>query len=265
VARGKDPQGRVTLRARRESGSIVIEVEDDGGGLDFARIRETAAARGIDPARLRETDLKELIFSSGFSTAAAVTDLSGRGVGMEVVRRNAEILRGTIGVESRPGAGTTVSVRVPLTLAIIDGFSVGAGDETYIVPLDTVVECIELPPDTDDRSATCGVVNVRGEALPFLRLRDLFGLPGEGRGRENVVVVRQEQQLIGIAVDALHGQSQAVIKPLGKTFKGLVGVAGATILGSGRVALILDVAAVTREAMKRQTARQLQAEAEATS
>ena len=181
------------------------------------------------------------------------------------MRRNADLLRGTINVDSRPGAGTTVSIRVPLTLAIIDGFSVGAADETYVVPLDTVVECIELPADTADRGAACGVINVRGEALPFLRLRDLFGLPGATTGRENVVVVRQERQLVGIAVDELHGQSQTVVKPLGKTFKDLVGVAGATILGSGRIALILDVAAVTREAMKRQTARQVQAEREATS
>src|SRR5262249_42285628 len=142
-ARGKDPCGRITLRARRDAGTILIQIEDDGGGLDLARIREVAAARGIEAAHLREADLKDLIFHPGFSTAAAVTDLSGRGVGMDVVRRNIDLLRGTIAVESRPGAGTTISVRVPLTLAIIDGFQVsvgaGAGEQTYVVPLEAVV------------------------------------------------------------------------------------------------------------------------------
>ena len=250
---GKDPCGRITLRARRDSGSIVIEIEDDGAGLDLERIREVGAARGFDTARMRDADLRALIFSSGFSTAATVTDLSGRGVGMEVVRRNVDLLRGTIAVESRPGQGTTISVRVPLTLAIIDGFQVGAGGQTYVVPLDAVVECMELDAASGDRSDDCGVIDVRGEAVPFLRLGGVFGLGAEGdaRTRENVVVVKHEDRLAGIAVDALFGQSQTVIKPLSKMFRGLPGVAGSTILGNGRVALILDVPALMREARQR--------------
>jgi len=255
AAAGKPRAGRVTLRARRDAGSIVIEVADDGAGLDLAGIRQAAAARGIDTSRLREADLKALIFHPGFSTAPEVTDLSGRGVGMEVVRRNVELLRGTIAVDTEPGAGTTVSIRLPLTLAIIDGFSVGAGQETFVIPLDDVVECIELPRDTGEREAEFGIIEVRGAALPFLRLRDLFGLPAAARRRENIVVVRQAGEsngrLAGIAVDALYGRSQTVIKPLGQMFRGVAGVAGSTILGSGRVALILDVPALLREAVAR--------------
>jgi two-component system chemotaxis sensor kinase CheA len=258
--RGKDPCGRITLRARRESGSIVIDVEDDGGGLDLHRIREVGAARGFDTARMRDADLRNLIFASGCSTARAVTDLSGRGVGMEVVRRNVDLLRGTISVESHAERGTTVSVRVPLTLAIIDGFQVGAGAETYVVPLDAVVECLELPPESGDRAAACGVINVRGAAVPFLRLGGLFGHAVGAGARENVVVVKHEERLTGIAVDALLGQSQTVIKPLSKMFRGLPGVAGSTILGNGRVALILDVPALIREATLRQTDRTTAAE-----
>jgi two-component system chemotaxis sensor kinase CheA len=270
--RGKDPCGRVTLRARRDSRSIVIEIEDDGAGLDLERIREVGAARGFDTARMHDAELRSLIFSSGFSTAAAVTDLSGRGVGMEVVRRNVDLLRGAITVESRAGHGTTVSVRVPLTLAIIDGFQVDSGGETYVVPLDAVVECMELEAASGVRGEDCGVINVRGEAVPFLRLGGVFGLGGRAAGaaapRENVVVVKHEERLAGIAVDALLGQSQTVIKPLSKMFRGLPGVAGSTILGNGRVALILDVPALMREVVVRQ-ARQPRdpatAEAEATS
>ena len=262
LARGKDPCGRITLRARRDAGSILIEIQDDGGGLDIDRIREVAVAQGLDSGRMRDADLKNLIFSSGFSTAPSVTEMSGRGVGMEVVRRNVELLRGTISVESRPGAGTTVAVRVPLTLAIIDGFQVGAGDQTYVVPLDTIVECIELPAETVARGAACGVINVRGVAVPFLRLGDLFGFPSTARGRENVVVVKHDERLAGIAVDSLYGQSQTVIKPLSKMFRGLTGIAGSTILGNGRVALILDVSALMREATHRRLQRAAPPDAE---
>ena len=251
AAAGKPRAGRVTLRARRDAGSIVIEVADDGAGLDLGRIRQAAAERGIETSRLREGELEALIFHPGLSTAPEVTELSGRGVGMEVVRRNVELLRGTIAVDSVRGAGTTVSIRLPLTLAIIDGFSVGAGEETYVVPLDAVVECLELPREAGAGSGGCGLIEVRGAALPFLRLRELFGLPAAAPGRENVVVVSQDGRLAGIAVDALFGRSQTVVKPLGQMFRGVPGVAGSTILGSGRVALILDVPTLLRQAAAR--------------
>jgi two-component system, chemotaxis family, sensor kinase CheA len=249
---GKAPCGRITLRARRSSGHILIQIEDDGGGLDRGRIREVAAARGLDVMRLRDADLTNLIFAAGFSTADAVTDLSGRGVGMEVVRRNVDLLRGTIAVESEPERGTIVSIRVPLTLAIIDGFHVGAGNQTYVVPLDTIVECLELPTQAEDRGSADGVLNVRGEAVPLLRLGELFGGATSVGRRENVVVVKHDDRLAGLRVDALFGQSQTVIKPLSKMFRGLPGIAGSTILGNGRVALILDVPALLREATLRQ-------------
>jgi two-component system chemotaxis sensor kinase CheA len=262
---GKDPCGKITLRARRESGSILIQIEDDGAGLDRGRIREVAASRGLDVSRLRDADLTNLIFASGFSTAEAVTDLSGRGVGMEVVRRNVDLLRGTIFVESEPERGATVSIRVPLTLAIIDGFQVGAGDQTYVVPLDAIVECMELPAEAADRGSTDGVLNVRGQAVPLLRLGALFGGPRVAGSRENVVVVRHEDRLAALTVDALFGQSQTVIKPLSKMFRGLPGIAGSTILGSGRVALILDVPALLREATLRRAPRFTSTQAEASS
>jgi two-component system chemotaxis sensor kinase CheA len=260
---GKDPCGRITLRARRESGSILIQIEDDGGGLDRERIRAAAVSRGLDVSRLRDVDLTSLIFAAGFSTAEAVTDLSGRGVGMEVVRRNVDLLRGTIAVESERERGTTVSIRVPLTLAIIDGFQVGAGDQTYVVPLDAIVECMELPAEAPHRDSADGVLNVRGQAVPLLRLGALFGGTSARAHRENVVVVKHDDRLAGLAVDALLGQSQTVVKPLSKMFRGLPGIAGSTILGSGRVALILDVPALLREATLRQTQRFIGPEGEA--
>jgi two-component system chemotaxis sensor kinase CheA len=252
---GKDACGVITLRARRESGSILIQIEDDGGGLDRDRIRQVATSRGFDVSRLRDADLTSLIFAPGFSTAEAVTDLSGRGVGMEVVRRNVDLLRGTITVESEPHRGTTVSIRVPLTLAIIDGFQVGAGDQTYVVPLDAIVECMELPTSARHHGSADGVLNVRGQAVPLLHLGALFGGTSAGARRENVVVVKHDDRLAGLAVDALLGQSQTVVKPLSKMFRGLSGIAGSTILGSGRVALILDVPALLREATLRQAQR----------
>ncbi len=248
---GKQECGRITLRARREAGTIVIEVEDDGRGLDLARIREVAVQRGLDVEGLRDADLAQVIFAPGFSTAQKVTDLSGRGVGMEVVKRNVERLRGTIAVETQPDRGTRVIIRVPLTLAIIDGFMVAAGDEAYVLPLDAVVECLEIP----GRRSGHAVMNVRGQAVSLLPLAEFFAVPGAPPRLQNVVIVRHGDRLAGLVVDHLLGQSQIVIKPLSKLFRGLPGVAGSTILGSGRVALILDVPALLREAVERQARR----------
>jgi two-component system chemotaxis sensor kinase CheA len=168
-----------------------------------------------------------------------------------LVLRKLERLLGSVGIDSRQGDGTTVTLRLPLTLAIIAGFAVGVEDETYLVPLDTVVECLELPEEECPHADGRGVLNVRGQALPYLRLRELFGLPDSPRGREHVLVVRHDGGLVGLAVDALCGASQTVIKPLGPLFQGLPGIAGSAILGSGRVALILDVEALLRQAVPR--------------
>ena len=242
AASGKAARGRLELNAFHDSGSIVIEVADDGGGLKHDKIAAKAIERGLIQAghALSEQEIFNLIFEPGFSTADKVSNLSGRGVGMDVVKRNIQSLRGRVEVHSAPGAGTRFSIRLPLTLAIIDGFLVGTGRASYVVPLDMVVECLELERDVTDRH----YLNLRGEVLPLIRLRNLFEIPGERPARENVVVVRAAGQKAGIVVDDLLGEFQTVIKPLGQLFRNLRGIGGSTILGSGEVALILDVQAL---------------------
>jgi two-component system chemotaxis sensor kinase CheA len=256
-AAGKDPCGKLVLKAFHEAGAMVIQVIDDGKGLDKRRIGEKAVAMGLvaDGTRIGDEDLARILFEPGFSTAEKITDISGRGVGMDVVRRNVEALRGSVSIESESGRGTTVTIRVPLTLAIIQGFKVGIGEEAYILPLDSVVECLELPASESGSPYACGVVNLRGKPLPYLRLRDHFALASERPPRENVVVVQHGAQIAGVVVDALHGESSTVIKPLGTMFKNIPGVAGSSILGNGRVALILDVPGLLREALRRAAAR----------
>lgn len=247
-AAGKDPVGRVTVRTLAESGSIVIQVSDDGRGLDRERILRRGRSSGLIGAG--ETPpagrLDGLIFEPGFSTVESVTDLSGRGVGMDVVRRNTEALRGSVRVVSRPGRGTTFTLRMPLTLAVIDGFMVEVADETYILPLEAVVETIGVPQGLalDHRGGRdgSGVASLRGNNLGCVRLRRVLGIDGAPASRESVVVVRHGGRELGLVVDALHGEQQTVLKPVPKLFRGLPGIAGSAILGNGRVALILDVA-----------------------
>jgi two-component system chemotaxis sensor kinase CheA len=232
----------IRLRAAHERGAVVISIEDDGAGLRRDRIRATAIERGLiaDDSVLTDAELHALIFEPGFSTASAVTQVSGRGVGMDVVRQNVEAMRGTLAVQSKEGVGTTVTIRVPLTIAIIDGFVVGVGDERYVIPGDAVCECITMPPVTiaGERS---GVMNVRGEALPYARLGSLFGTVSAASARENLVVVQHDGRRFGLVVDRLIGERQAVLKPLHRLFDNVPGVSGSTILGDGRVSLILDV------------------------
>jgi two-component system chemotaxis sensor kinase CheA len=271
VAAGKPAQGTLRLNAYHDSGSIVIEVADDGGGLNGAKILAKARERGLVGSndKLSDAEIRRLIFEPGFSTADQVSNLSGRGVGMDVVRRNIQALRGTIDVDSEEGRGTAVRIHLPLTLAIIDGFLVGVGDATYVVPLDMVVECIELTrpgarrdweDDDDDGTelATDAVVqesanihdgsylNLRGEVLPYLKLHDALGVPGEPALRQSVVVVQFGGRKVGLVVDRLLGEFQTVIKPLSKLFSRLRGIGGSTILGTGEVALILDVPALVQ-------------------
>jgi len=253
-AAGKDATGCITLRAMHAAGNIVIQVEDDGAGLNRRRIVEKALSKGMvsESQNLSDEGIYQIVFEPGFSTAETVTGLSGRGVGMDVVRKNIEALRGSVGIESRGGKGTTITIRLPLTLAIIEGFGVGVGEETYVAPLDSVVECLEIPADEQRQSNGRGVINLRGKPLPYLRLRELFGLGGHSPQRESIVVVGQEGQQIGLVVDMLYGESQAVIKPLGRIFHTLPGISGSTILGNGRVALILDVATLLRNVTERE-------------
>jgi len=252
--RGKPAKGTVHLNAYHESGSIVVEVGDDGGGLNRARILAKALEKGLVTASqtLSDQEVYGLIFEAGFSTAEAVTNLSGRGVGMDVVRRNIEALRGTVAIDSREGVGTTVKIRLPLTLAIIDGFLMGVGSACYVVPLDMVMECIELSEAKRQEIRESNYINLRGTVLPFIRLRDHFCEQGKVGRRENIVVVQYAGQRAGLVVDELMGEFQTVIKPLGKLFGNLKGVSGSTILGSGEVALILDVPALIQRAVNRE-------------
>ena len=243
-ARGKPVRGTVELNAYHESGSINIEVSDDGGGLDREAILGKAIEKGMvaADANLSDQEVYRLILAPGFSTATAVTNLSGRGVGMDVVRSNIEALRGTLDIESVPGQSTTMRLCLPLTLAIIDGFHVGVGSSHFIIPLDMVVECIELPPDIGDRE----YLELREEVLPFVRLRELFDEQGPGHPRPRVIVVRYGNRQAGLVVDRIHGKCQTVIKPLGPLFAEVPAVSGCTIIGNGEIGMILDVPALVR-------------------
>ncbi|MEI7429808.1 MAG: chemotaxis protein CheA [Betaproteobacteria bacterium] len=244
LERGKPACGRVTLNAFHDSGIIVIQVADDGGGLNREKIRAKAIERElIQPGdTLSDNEISNLIFEPGFSTVDKVSNLSGRGVGMDVVRRNILSLRGTVEVNSVEGQGSTFTIRLPLTLAIIDGFLVGVEKASYVIPLDSVVECIEHKNLAGERN----FLNLRGEALPFIRLRELFEAEDQAPPRESIVVVQFGGRRAGIVVDQLMGEFQTVIKPLGRMFAHLRGIGGSTILGSGEVALILDVAALVQ-------------------
>lgn len=243
LEQGKAARGQVQLNAYHDSGSIVIEVSDDGGGLDSAKILAKATERGLvrSEQELGTQEILNLIFEPGFSTASEVTNLSGRGVGMDVVRRSIESLRGTVDVESHPGRGSTFRIRLPLTLAIIDGFLVRAGVESYVVPLEAVVECIELSGAQRAEVREHNYINMRGEVLPFVRLCEHFRVESAAGRRENMVVVQYAGQKAGLLVDELMGEHQTVIKPLGGLFRHINGISGSTILGNGRVALILDI------------------------
>ena len=240
LARGKPAQGKVSLNAYHDAGSIVLEVSDDGGGLDAQRILAKARERGLvsEGQTPSEKEIFALIFEPGFSTAEQVSNLSGRGVGMDVVKRNIAALRGTIELDSTLGQGTRIRIRLPLTLAIIDGFLVSVGQAGYVIPLQMVEECIELPANT---SFNRGHLELRGRMLPIVRLRDLFKEQSQPPRRESVVVVRQAGLRAGLVVDHLAGEFQTVIKPLGKVFERCQGLGGFTILGDGNVALILDI------------------------
>ncbi len=247
VAAGKTPAGKLVLSARHETGAILIRIEDDGRGINRDRVLQRAWNRGLIEQGVVPADdvINMMIFEPGFSTAEQVTNLSGRGVGMDVVRRNIEALRGSIKLDSRPGRGLTVDIRLPLTLAIIDGFLVGVGKAKFVLPLGSVVEVIEAGGQhvrVDASGRHC--VELRGNALPVVRLRSLYGIESSLPERTSVVVVNSPKGKYGIEVEVLLGQQQTVIKPLGRLFKTLRGISGSSILGSGEVALILDVASL---------------------
>ena len=246
-AAGKDETGTITLAASHQGGHIVIEVSDDGRGLNRDKILAKAAERGLAvPENPTDGQVWDLIFQAGFSTADAVTDLSGRGVGMDVVRKNIQALGGEVQLESAEGRGTRVVIRLPLTLAILDGMVISAGGETLILPLNHVLEALQ--PQSDDIRSVAGdgrVLRVRGEYLPLLALSEHYGYR-EAADESLVVVVEGDGQKLALQVDELVGQQQVVVKNLERNYRRVPGISGATILGDGRVALIVDVGGLVR-------------------
>jgi two-component system, chemotaxis family, sensor kinase CheA len=258
TAAGKNPTGTITLRAAHQGGNIVIEVGDDGGGLSRAKILAKARERGFQVSdQMTDGEVWMLIFEAGFSTAEVVTDVSGRGVGMDVVRRNIQAMGGRVEIESMTGVGTRMTVRLPLTLAILDGMSVAVGDQTYILPLSYVIESVQ--PDLRDvktLSNQARVIRVRGEYLPVIVLHEIFGIqPASANLTQGIMVILDaDGTRAALFVDALVGQHQVVIKSLENNFRRVAGISGATIMGDGHVALILDISALAAMAKSAQAA-----------
>ncbi len=245
AAAGKRPEGRLALSAYHQGGSIVIAIQDDGGGLNADRILAKAVSQGlVQPgAQLAPSDIHQLIFQPGFSTAETVTEISGRGVGMDVVRRNIEALRGRIEIQSAPGQGTTFLIKLPLTLAILDGLVLGVGDERFVMPTFSVRESMRPTPEqihsVQERPS---MIQVRDRLVPLVWLSALFGIAGREMdpSRATVVVLEDDGHQVGLVVDQLLGKQEVVIKSLGDSVGQIAGVAGGAILGDGRVGLILD-------------------------
>ena len=244
AAAGKPAAGRIALTARHVGTQVLITVEDDGGGLDTKRIRAKAEERGlVSPgAAMSDADIHQILFQPGFSTAQTVSALSGRGVGMDVVKRNIEAMRGTIDLSSEAGRGTNVTLRLPLTLAIIEGLLIRVGEGRYIVPLSAIEECIELPAGQDARSRARDRLDVRGRLVPLLRLREMFDAEGAPDAHQKVIIVSVGDSRVGLVADAIVASHQTVIKSLSKLHADATMFSGATILGDGSAALILDVA-----------------------
>ncbi len=239
IAAGKPSWGTVRLSAHHEGAGVTVQVSDDGQGFDRARIIASARARGFAVnENAPDDELFKVVFEPGFTTAEEVTDLSGRGVGLDVVRHNLDKVRGAISIDNEPGKGCTFTLRLPLTMAIIDAFFVGAGGETYAIPLESMIECIDLPGDEGEAG---GVLSFRGEALPWLSLSQHFGGSASAGKRRSLVVVQHGRGRAGIAVERLDGEDQTVLKPLSGLIRDAPGVAGSALLADGRVALILDV------------------------
>ena len=243
VAAGKPESGNVTLSAHQAGGEVVITIRDDGRGINRDRVRAKAEENGlIKPDQvLSDQELFQLIFHPGFSTAATISNLSGRGVGMDVVKRTIESLRGTIEVTSEPGEGSTIALRIPLTLAIIEGLLVRVGEQRYVIPLSSVEECIELSLEDDMRHRGRSLISLRGALVPFLRLRELFTSGTKPDPYQKIIVVSTGAERVGLVVDQIIGNHQTVIKSMSAFHRSAASFSGATILGDGAVALILDV------------------------
>ena len=245
-ASGKDRKGTVKLSAVHSESHVVITITDDGAGMDPEKLRAKAIERGLITAdqALTEHELFNMIFEAGFSTAESITNVSGRGVGMDVVRRSIEELRGKVFIDSKQGEGSTVTIELPLTLAIIEGLLISVAEHYYVIPLSLVEECIELEHEEIKRSNGKRLVEIRGDLVPYLRLRECFDVDGDAPEIEQVIVVTDGENRYGFTCDEVVGQHQTVIKGLGKMYEGVRGLSGATIMGNGDVALILDATAL---------------------
>lgn len=254
IAAGKTAAGNIYLSARQSGGEVIITVRDDGRGIDRKRVRAKAEASGIiqPNAVLSDQELLQLIFQPGFSTASQVTNLSGRGVGMDVVKRTIDALRGTINVVSNPGEGSEISLNIPLTLAIIDGLLVRVGSGRYVIPLSAVEECLELSLEEDLRSRGRSFISLRDSLVPFLRLRDLFRTGTRPDPYQKIVVITTGTERVGLVVDQIIGDHQTVIKSMSKLHHDVATFSGATILGDGGVALILDVTHLVTEGQQQE-------------
>jgi two-component system chemotaxis sensor kinase CheA len=254
-SRGKRATAIIHLSARHAGGSVLIEVSDDGGGIDADAVRARAVEKGLiaADAQLTANEVSALIFEPGFSTARQVTDVSGRGVGMDVVRRRVESLRGTIELSSEQGKGTSVTLRLPLTLAIIDGLLVRVGPSSFVLPLANTLECIELSRQDIEQANGNHVVLVREEIIPYIRLREYFSILGQPPELEQIMVVETDGGRYGFVVDEVLGDCQTVIKSLSRFYRNVQVISGATILGNGSVALILDPERLAQEAVGART------------
>ncbi len=242
-AKGKPEKGTVKLCAQHAGAFVLITIEDDGAGLNFEKIRQKGIDRGLISANdeLSENEIGELIFMPGFSTADKVTSVSGRGVGMDVVKRDITALGGTVSISSKQGEGTKFTLKLPLTLAIIEGILVKLGDFHYVIPLSNVVECLEFETLPIKKGKFCSAMKVRDEMLPFIDLRTFFGVEGDAPSIRQMVIVTDQNSRIGLVIDKVIGNYQTVIKPLGPLYQNAEGLSGATIMGDGSVALIIDV------------------------
>jgi len=249
-AQGKPSQGTIHLSAEHSGGEVLIRISDDGRGMSTESIREKAIERGLisKETDLTEKELLKLIFEPGFSTAKEVTNVSGRGVGMDVVKRAIDSLRGSIDIDSKPDKGTTITIKLPLTLAIIDGLQVQVEDEFYVIPLSLVEECVELAGSELDDEEDSGqrILHIRGEIVPYIHIRDWFDVEGENPPIEQIVITGVEGSRVGIVVDTVIGEHQTVIKSLSRVYKDVEGISGATIKGDGSIALILDIPSLVR-------------------
>jgi len=254
-AAGKPRQGTILLTALHAGANVLIRIEDDGAGIDREAVLKKAVEKGLvaPDATLTDKETFALIFAPGFSTAAKVTSVSGRGVGMDVVKRSIDALQGSIEIASQKGTGTTITLKIPLTLAIIDGLLVKIGEAHFILPLSAVDECVELTQKDIADAHGQDLANVRGELIPYIRLRRRFGIAGTPPEIQQIVTTRMDGSRIGLVVDQVIGEHQTVIKPLGRMYRGVDEVSGATILGDGRVALIIDLGKVTAKAEREES------------